>query len=65
MATPRSQSLLKAIKWTRNMQKGETDQQLFNELLNFQMDQKAVIPFSSSPDHNDQLVCGQGHFKVL
>lgn len=47
------------------MQKGETDQQLFNELLNFQMDQKAVIPFSSSPDHNDQLVCGQGHFKVL
>jgi hypothetical protein len=45
MAPTRSQSLPKAIKWTRNMQEGETDQQLFNELANFQMTKKLLFHF--------------------
>ena len=55
MATPRIQSQLKAKKWTWDRQRGETDQQLFNELAYFQMDKKSVVPSASpdSPDHTD------------
>jgi hypothetical protein len=55
MATPRSQSMLKATKWTWDRQTGETEEQLFNELAYFQMNKKAVVPSASpdSPDNTD------------